>query len=98
MVAKPRHDQAGDSAHRDAPSRGLGLREAGLGSSAVRREAVLGQRLLDAVVEDVDLANPTRFLAVGDLAAELTRHAHELLDLLDRAHLALAILGPEVVL
>src|SRR6476646_8284206 len=94
MIATPRHDQDGDFAHQGAPSRRLGLREAGLGSSAVRRKTVLGQRLLDAVVEDVDLANPARFLAVGDLAAELARKALTLLDLLDSAHLPLAVLGP----
>src|SRR3954452_23545187 len=64
----------------------------------VRREAVGGERFLDGVVEDADLADLARFLAAGDLAAELARDADQLLDLPDRAHLARAVLVPEVVL
>src|SRR5262245_20043203 len=68
------------------------LRKTALLRHAVGRKAVLRQRFLDAVVEHVDLADAARFLAGRDLAANLTRDAHELLDLLNRAHLALAIL------
>src|SRR5262249_19712766 len=78
--------------------RGLMLREGGLCRHTIRSKAVLGKGLLDAVVEYIDLANPACFLAVGDLTTEFARQAHELFDLLDGAHFALAVLGPEVVL
>src|SRR6516164_4764084 len=65
---------------------------------AVRREAVLGERLLDAVIKHADLADAARLLAAGDLATEFARNAHQLLDLPHRAHLAPSVLRPEVVL
>src|SRR5215469_3720836 len=64
---------------------------------AVRREAVLGERLLDAVIKHADLADAARLFAAGDLTTEFAGNAHELLDLPHRAHLAPAILRPEIV-
>ena len=48
---------------------------------AVRRKAILRQRLFDAVVEGADLQDLLRFLAARDLSAEFTRDAHQLFDL-----------------
>jgi hypothetical protein len=44
------------------------------------------------------LQNFARFLAAGNVAAEFTGDAHQLLDLLHGAHLGRARLVPEVVL
>src|SRR6478672_2467227 len=68
--------------------------EALLPALGVGREAVRRQRLLDGVVEDADLADLARFLARGDLAAELARDANQLLDLLHGRHLFRARLVP----
>src|SRR4029453_3541100 len=62
---------------------------------AVRRKAVRRERFVDVVVELADAADAARLGAVGNVAAELARNAHELLDLLPRAHLGLAVLRPE---
>src|SRR5579862_340829 len=56
--------------------------EALLAGLTVRREAVFRQGLLGALVELADAVDALGFLAGGDLAAELTRDADQLLDLL----------------
>src|SRR5271169_1430662 len=72
-------------------------REAALTRLAVRHHAELGKRFLGRVVLHADLVDVARLGSRGDVAADLARDAHHLLDLLHRAH-ALALAPPDVVL
>src|SRR3546814_12054255 len=56
-----------------------------------------GQLLVGGVVELGNPAAASRFVAVGDCAAEFAGDTHRLLDLLDRTRFALAVLHPEIV-
>src|SRR4051812_3237021 len=66
---------------------GGGLDDAQLLRLRIRRESVRRQRLVGAAVEGADPVDAPRVLGGRDLAPELARHPHQLLNLLDAAHL-----------
>src|ERR1700694_2675684 len=79
------------------PSIGFFDDETELAALAVGRQTEVGERLVGTVVPGADLEDLSRLVACRDLASELLRDPHNLLDLLDRGH-ALALAPPEVVL
>src|SRR5206468_4563875 len=77
--------RAWSSSRREA-SDGLAQRHAALAMGAVGGPAQASERLVGVLVGGADPVDLARFLARGDLAAELARDAHGLLDLLHRGH------------
>src|SRR5262245_57603598 len=78
-------------------SAGQASRDAALRQAAVRRVTDTLERLIDTLVVLADPVDPARILGRRDIAVELARESHLLLDLLHRGH-ALTLAPPEVVL
>src|SRR5690242_9769942 len=71
--------------------------KAALSGPSIRRPAELRERFVGILVVRADLVDAPGFLAGGNVASELARDAHHLLDLLHRRH-AFAFAFPQIVL